>query len=953
MLESLRKRFGNLISGKTSVLEEEQPAPETPAEEETPEETDIQAVLLTRRESQKREARLILTERIHNRAQVLLNEVRTELLQEIHLRLEEEIPTQSLKNLLEVTLDTGFTARLDATIDETTTRVFDKLNGEFAGDNEAAPLFPQRDGFVKELASYRDQVLRKHLLDQVEVLALPMSAQAIPLDKIDRAGGEELTERIGAYWASCREALDKFFRSVEMVLLDGAREGIRLDSELIRDRLVAAQYQNGYRLLDERFRNVYGEFARLQMSVEPEHQRHAELDRKVVDEIIVPLAYFIRERNQPEPREALSGRADLFREIVDKLVAIPEPLKQTAEAIKPLLRKSIEQARPLVLKDHSYLHTVVESLTPAAIHRTTALLKVFETLVQSDLDERSLDAIEQVIRLNRAQYRLLQQLEADYPELVSRLSPLDRVDDKDAAILTETIEQAAPPTALVQDLFLKLGYLDWPELLPVDARELLRLLAVLTLMPHELSAWFSLYQGGEVSRGDRARLAQQLVDGIGPASIGPDERQARLEAVPLPIDVNKALMSMGYRPDDKERLVSFKEELQNAITDGDAAQLAKSIRGIRQLKAAVENERVQLGATGTDGDPYRVEIWLTSEGHMVGLVLCETNGFGTAPVEVVRRDPNGNNRKETEETLRRQLQNQALIYQSFHRLFSRDVLLEKDKRRSLPSFVKKLYEPTEAHRHLLLSRLRYARELLALLTSFTTLIADADAESAGDTKPAQQILGGLDRKVAELVQKAEKSRDPVELARVLKEYERALKYLNTVVIHAVNPWLARQTAELATEFEFRKEEVLEAVKLYTAQRGINWPQDVEKFEAHGIRGTLGCRALIHLSDGSSKVVLLNYRRHHQSWQVRYLGPRVTDVVREALRQKGRSLPNDYDEKHEQATFSLDEQSCRFFLMKRGLARIEATLVLDSSREENLWSVVFLKYNDDILIDRTA
>ena len=950
MLDRLRKRFGNLIAGKTSVLEEERPDPETPDEEPAPAETDVEAVLLARRESQKREARLILTERIHNRAQVLLNEVRTDLLQEIHRRLEEEIPTQSLKNLLEVTLDTGFTARLDAAIDEMTTRVLDKLKGEFAGDDDAAPLFPQREGFVKELASYRDQVLRKHLLDQVEVLALPMSAQAIPLD---RASGEELTERIREYWASCREALDKFFRSVEMVLLDGAREGIRLETELIRDRLVAAQYRNGYRLLEERFRDLYREIVQLLMSTEPVTERRAELDRKVVDEIIVPLAYFIRERAEPEPRDALSSRSELFREIVDKVVVTSEPLNQTAEAIKPLLRKSVEQARPLVLKDHSYLHTIVESLKPAAIHRTTALLKVFETLVQSDLDEKSLATIEQVIRRNRAQYVLLQQLDSNYPELVPRVRPLDRVDDKDAAILTETIEQSAPPAALVHDLFLKLGYLDWPATLPVDSRELLRLLAVLALTPHELAAWFLLYEGGEVSRGDRAQLARELVDRLGPGSIGPDERQTRLEAAPLPVDVNKVLMSMGYRPDDKERLASFKEEVQNAIIDGDAAALAKSIRGIRQLKTAVENERVELGATGTDGDPYRVEIWLTSEGTMVGLVLCHTSGFGMAPVEIARRHPNAGNRKETEKTLRRQLRNQALIYQSFHKLFSRDVLLEKSERRSLPSFVKKLYEPTEASRHLLLSRLRYARELLALLTSFTKLIEDTDAKSASDTKPVLQILSGLDRKVAELAQKMEKSHDSAELARVLKEYDRALKYLNTVVIHAVNPWLERQTAELATEFEFRKEEVLEAVRLYTSQRGIDRDRDVERFEAHGIRGTLGCRALVHLSDGSSKVVVLTYHRRHQSWQVRYLGPRVTDVVREALRQKGKSLPDDYDEKHEQATFSLDEQSCRFFLMKREVARIEATLVLDSSRKENLWNVVFLKYNDDVLTDRTA
>jgi len=360
-----------------------------------------------------------------------------------------------------------------------------------------------------------------------------------------------------------------------------------------------------------------------------------------------------------------------------------------------------------------------------------------------------------------------------------------------------------------------------------------------------------------------------------------------------------------------------------------------------------------LGATGTDGDPYRVEIWLTEEGTMVGLVHCHTSGFGTTAVEVVQRDPSGGNRKEIEETLRRQLQNQALIYQSFYKLFSREALLGKDQRRSLPSFVKKLYEPTEPNRHLLLSRLRYSRELGALLKSFTSLIADADPESANEVKAVQQILVGLDKKVGELAQTTEKSRDPSEIARILKEYERALKYLNTVVIHSVNPWLDRQTAELATEFEFRKEDVVDAVKLYTAQIGIDWDRDVESFEAHGIRGTLGCRSLIRLADGSSKVALLNYHRRQQGWQVRYLGPRVTDVVREALRQKGKSLPDDYDEKHEQPTFSLDEQSCRFFYMKREVARIEATLVLDSSRHENLWNVVYLKYNDDVLTDRTV
>ena len=76
------------------------------------------------------------------------------------------------------------------------------------------------------------------------------------------------------------------------------------------------------------------------MSAAPSKQKKAVLDRRVVDEIIVPLAYFIRERSEPEPREALASRAALFTEIVDRLVAVPEPFQQAAEAIKPVLRKS-------------------------------------------------------------------------------------------------------------------------------------------------------------------------------------------------------------------------------------------------------------------------------------------------------------------------------------------------------------------------------------------------------------------------------------------------------------------------------------------------------------------------------------------------------------------------------------------------------------------------------------
>jgi hypothetical protein len=189
------------------------------------------------------------------------------------------------------------------------------------------------------------------------------------------------------------------------------------------------------------------------------------------------------------------------------------------------------------------------------------------------------------------------------------------------------------------------------------------------------------------------------------------------------------------------------------------------------------------------------------------------------------------------------------------------------------------------------------------------------------------------------------------LGRLVKEYERTLKYLNTVVVHSVNPWLARQTSDLTTEFEFKKEDVEVAVRRHASRQGLDWEQDVVGFEAHVIRGTLGCRALVKLADGASKVVLLDYDRRRQDWLVRHMGPRLADVVRDALQKRGRTLPPDYDEKFEQPTFRLDEQSCRFLWLKRGVARVEATLVLDSGRVENPWRVVYLKYNDEVLVDR--
>jgi hypothetical protein len=104
-------------------------------------------------------------------------------------------------------------------------------------------------------------------------------------------------------------------------------------------------------------------------------------------------------------------------------------------------------------------------------------------------------------------------------------------------------------------------------------------------------------------------------------------------------------------------------------------------------------------------------------------------------------------------------------------------------------------------------------------------------------------------------------------------------------------------------------------------------------------------------DGSSKVVLLEYDRRRRAWQVKHFGPRITDVVNYELKKHGRTIPDDYDEKFEQPTFRLEEQSCRFLLVKRGSARIEATLVLDTSNLEIPWKVVYLKWNDDTLVDR--
>ena len=137
MLDRLRKRFVDLIGGETPAGEAPLSADELPARNKAPEGRPESPA--SRGGRQERESRLLLSERIHNRAAVLLGEVRTELLQEIHRCLDEETPSKTLRSLLEVTLDTAFTAGLNSFIEEITRSLLDKLKREFADD-------PNRDG---------------------------------------------------------------------------------------------------------------------------------------------------------------------------------------------------------------------------------------------------------------------------------------------------------------------------------------------------------------------------------------------------------------------------------------------------------------------------------------------------------------------------------------------------------------------------------------------------------------------------------------------------------------------------------------------------------------------------------------------------------------------------------------------------------------------------------------
>lgn len=956
MLDRFRKRLGSLLNAASSssveqVLESEKPPDASPEPAEPPLEatasrapSELELAMEARREARRREARLLLSERLHNRSVTLLGELRNLLLQAVQERLDRESGGEGLRGLLQLILDPAFTSELDNAIYSQVQSLLAKLRDEFSGEAEGDVPLPVDSDLARELQTYRDQILRTHMLDQIEVFALPLLQEVFPEGKVEP---EQMRTRLGEYWGACRAAIDRFFHSVEMALLNGARPGIRLEGALIRERLLAAQFRNGYRTLEHRFRAIYSSVVELQMATSQRALgEKSAIDRRVVEEIVVPLAFFIRDRPEPEPEAALTGRAELFRDLVDKLVASREPYQQTAEAIKPLLRRSIEQVRPPAIERFPYLRPAIESFKAAEIHRATALLHLFETLLRPDLDEHALEAVEQNVRLNKSQYQLYLQLARGHRPLAARLGPLDRIDPADADFLVQFMEETDPAVEAIEDMARRLGYLPFAEPSPEDLRGLARAIAVLAVSRNELTSWRWLYGPEPPTPHELGRLAKIVLKQIRPTGVGADDRQLEHNAIALPVDLGRALSAMGYVAVDGDRLKSFRAELQDLLESGKPANLHRALELLRRLQNAVEEERRSRGHVSGECDPYAVEVWLQESGMLVALLFCRAPGFGTTPIEKLTRPPGPGE----EEKIRRQLGSQAVVYHAFHSLFSRPAELSLDQRRALPAYLKTTYEKIEPNRHVLLGHLRNARALAKRIDDFVDLIQAVNPNARGDAAAVIQIVSGLERKLEQLQKDIESAPANAPVTRLLRELERILKYLNVILIHSANPWLERQTRGVATEFEFREEDVVIALRQTALAQGIDWSKDVRRAVVNPVKGTLGCRALMELADGVSKVALLDYDRRQRQWKVKHFGPRLTDVLRSTLRQFNRTLPDDYDEKHEQPILGLEETTCRFLVVKRGLVRIEATLVLDPGAKGEPWKVVFLKWNDDVLID---
>lgn len=958
MLQRLRKRIGDLVgqspaatSPTTAPVSEAPtlPQPVKGLKSPSPPELDQEvAAKLARREAQRRDARLLLKEQVKNRTATLMSEIRNELLFEIHNTLDQESGPRVLKDVLELALDPSFLRKLDTDIDARVFRLIERLKSERRKEDDVESLLPSASALVDDLKTYRDQIVSAHLLDQVEVYALPQLAEVF---SEGGAPPEQLKQRIANYWKSCRVAMERFSSAPETSLLQNARPGLRPEASVIRERLIAAQYRNGYRTLGARLADHHAKVAQLQMSRGDRLDRmRPEIDRQVVEGIIVPLAFFIRDREKPEPLDAMRSRAELFRDIVDKMVASGDPFSRTAEAIKPILRRSIEQTRPLALERFPYLAGPIASLKPTEVHRATALLHMLETLLKPDLDEKALEAVEQNVRLNKTQYRIYVYLDRTHRELLPLLHPLDRIQPSDAQFFLKFLEEFGPSAEAVVNMARRLGYLPPDQPSSEDSQAVIRAIAVLALPRRELTSWQFLYSVTPPTENELAVLAKTVVAQFRPTGIGAYDRQQSIGAVPVPVDLSRALASIGSHPDKENRLEVFAKEIQQFIESGKSWELSKALENLRRFRRAVEEERVRKGLADTEASPYVGEIWLKESGELVGLLSYHGTGFGEVPIELMVRKPQGGNHAEIEQALRRQLRNQALIYQAFHKLFTSARELPLARRRELPTYLKTTYEKIEPNRNSLLIHLRNARFLLRRMEEFAAMILESDPASRTDTATVAQILTGLSRKVDELLAGVDKTSSPADLSRFGREHERILKYLNVAIVHSVNPWLERQTRELPTEFEFRQEDVVAAIRVAALSNQMDW-SEVANCRVNPIRGTLGCRALLELRDGSSKVVLCEFDRREQRWKVKHFGPRLMEVVREELLRYGRTLPQDYDEKFEQATFSLDEPASRFMLNKEGVARVEATLILKSSRIDSPWQVVYLKWNDEILVDR--
>ncbi len=219
MLGRLKKRIENLMGDTSAVTAE--PTTEVPdpssthgfvkASRQRPKwQPDPEvAEKLARREAQRREVRLLLKERIHNRSVVLMSELRNHLLSKIHNSLEEHSGPKTLKGILEITLDPNFIRTLDKKIDAVAFKLIERLKSEFRKEEEIDPLLPMSKTLVGELRTYRDQIVRTHLLDQVEVFALPQLGEVFPEGG---ASPEQLKLGITNYWKSCHDAVDLFSR---------------------------------------------------------------------------------------------------------------------------------------------------------------------------------------------------------------------------------------------------------------------------------------------------------------------------------------------------------------------------------------------------------------------------------------------------------------------------------------------------------------------------------------------------------------------------------------------------------------------------------------------------------------------------------------------------------------------------------------------------------------------